>query len=135
MALFPCSADRKRYRGAATHFYPALVRGNDSQRLHLRLCSEHAEAFVRFCAAQLEQVLEDSDQEGPESTARCSLCGNDPAGGRAVFVTGYPASDPEGIAFWGQCCPGCDGPLQERLLLANNRVEPSTTPVGPRRVK
>ena len=117
MALYPCSAGGERYRGPSSAMYPALVRGRDSTREHLRLCQGHLDDLLSYCRQHLEEVVYDSPSNSQATMRVCSEFGGEPGDGRLVFVTAYPHHQDE-TQFYGQVCASCDAKVCARFLLS-----------------
>lgn len=101
MAIYPCDHHGLRYQGAQQTIYPAVVRGQDSERQKQRLCPAcFSEAY-----AWIGQHLVDATQE--ELPAGCCCCDADEAAA-AVFCTVY-AKGSEREDFFGHACEACAG--------------------------
>lgn len=118
MALYPCSFDGARYRGASSAMYPAIVKGRDSEREHLRLCGPHFDQLESYCRQHLQQVVYDSPGPVQEELPICNLCGGALSDERLVFVTAYPQGQEE-VQFYGRTCGRCIPEVRKQLLLAN----------------
>lgn len=116
MALYPCSFDGARYRGASSAMYPAIVQGRDSEREHLRLCAPHFEHLHKYCREHLEEVVYDQPAPTQVDLPACRLCGGDVSEHRLVFVTCYPSGQAES-QFYGKVCVKCLPNLRKKLLL------------------
>jgi len=116
MALYPCSADGQRYRGPSSAMYPALVKGNNSVREHLRLCEGHLNDLLGYCRQHLEEIVYDAPANTQSAMRTCCQCGGEPGDGRLVFVTAYPHHQDE-AQFYGQVCANCDAKVLARFLL------------------
>lgn len=125
MAIFPCAVGSHRYRGRASHAYPALVFASGAtNRHHARLCQEHMSKLEDVAAPYLAAVAEETVPPSPRG-ALCMGCE------RAVertskqfFMTTYPGSQ-ERQDYWGQIHEDCNPPMWLEQLLNNaDRKEP-----------
>jgi hypothetical protein len=103
MALFPCSVDQQRYKGAQSTLYAALLTGSNAERSRLRLCGPHCQELLDYCRKYLNEVAENETQLHGMGIPLCSLCGADLDQPHSVFITAYPQGQPE-VYFYGTVC-------------------------------
>lgn len=114
MGMFPCSGDRRRFRGAAQHAYPAIVNGQDSERAHLRLCPDCWGLYTATCSRILTRV--DYDSEAADAPAKCIECGT-ASDLFPVFVNTYPKGQEE-VDYFGHVCGGHKAAVAVKLLIS-----------------
>lgn len=118
MAMYPCSATGHMYRGSARHAYPALVRGRDSLRRHLRLCADHFRDLLDYGSRSLEAVDYEAPAPLDSTPPSCCECGTAPEDGRLIFITWYGEGEAQG-SFYGVCCERCAPALALKLWVTD----------------
>lgn len=109
MALYPCDADGRFYRGRQCAAYVRVGNGNDFDRWKLRLCSAHISAAQDDLTEFEVDTLDDAaGWAGPG--IQCIAC-LQPVheGGRVWYITVYPA-DNERKDYYGLLHAQCDLP-------------------------
>lgn len=120
MAFFPCSLHGGRFRGAATHLYPAIVDGGSSDREHQRLCPDCAAASLVWAAKHAQEVNEATDYDESLDHMGCIVDGATSGETLAFFLTAYPRGETE-RQFFGRVCREHVPALKQALGMGDYR--------------
>jgi len=124
MAFFPCDVHGTMFRGAASHFYPAIVRGQDSDREHMRVCQVDAASLLSWADAHASRVTEGTQFELDGPSTRCLVCDLQSAETDAFFLTAYPKGEEE-RQYYGRVCPEHIDDLKRLLSWPARRARPA----------
>ena|ERR1700681_884537 len=106
MAFAPCSVHKGGFKGGASTFFPALVRGNERISQRQKTCPPCGTTFHEWAVEKLSLVSEGETFFPQEKPTFCLNCRGELTEPWAFFLNEYRRGDPE-RQFYGQCCANC----------------------------
>jgi ribosomal protein S27AE len=117
MAFAPCTVHSGGFKGGASTFFPALVKGTERFSTRHKTCPDCGLAFLEWADKHLQLVSQGDHFFDVVKQLACSNCGghlDDPYG---MFLNTYVRGEEE-RQYYGQLCSPCAPTVAEHWGIA-----------------
>jgi hypothetical protein len=106
MAFSPCTVHGGGFKGGASTYFPALVRGGDRYSIRHKVCPNCATIFREWADKHLALVSEGDTFFDQQVHLACDNCGGRLDNPYAFFLNEYMRGSPD-RQYYGQICDTC----------------------------
>ncbi len=111
MAFAPCSVHGGGFKGGASTFFPALVKGGERTSARLKTCTSCGDTLHEWATKRLSLVSEGDTFYPQLQATSCCNCQGPLKGPWGFFLSEYMRGQPE-RQFYGQVCQDCAAAVQ-----------------------